>query len=55
MQKRSKPFFFLTDVQKGQEQSVPVVLPHTPQELYEIFDFDLPEYGVGAKGNTKRF
>jgi glutamate decarboxylase len=44
----SSPFFL--DVQKGQEQLVPVVNYHTPEELYKLFDFTLPNKGVGLEG-----
>ncbi|CEJ04597.1 hypothetical protein G6F70_007736 [Rhizopus microsporus] len=40
-------------VQKGQEQLVPVVNYHTPEELYKLFDFTLPNKGVGLEGIFK--
>jgi hypothetical protein len=41
----------LTDIKRGQDETTPVVKYHTPQELYNVIDLELPLEGSGVDGN----
>lgn len=54
--KKKKDFdtSILTDVRKGQDEIMPVVRYHTPDDLYKAMDFNLPLTGAGVEGKKNK-